>query len=182
MWKNEHRLIEFSSDPRSAKYGQHYTQEQIAELFAPDESSITAVKEWLVKSGIPAGSISSPKSKGWLDFETTVGQLQSVLQTQYHHYDHAVKQGDHIGTDEYTLPEEISQHVDFVHPAVVFAKTSTKGSKTHDGSKPVETKAPGPRKIQPIPAQIVNQIKGQSCKSNSSLSLIPGVKHHPIPP
>lgn len=93
----------------------------MVELFAPSDNSVSAVKAWLVKSGVPAASITSSKSKGWLDFVTTSGQLESLLKTTYNTYDHVEARNVHIGTDEYTLPNEISQHIDFITPGVVFA-------------------------------------------------------------
>ncbi|KAM0262586.1 hypothetical protein ACHAQJ_001631 [Trichoderma viride] len=124
------------SHPSSANYGNHYTPDQVVELFAPSEDSINAVKAWLVKSGVPASSITSSKSKGWLDFVTTSGQLESLLKTSYSTYDHVEARNVHIGTDEYTLPNEISQHVDFITPGVIFApvKTSSKAEKREQKS------------------------------------------------
>ncbi|EGX93586.1 protease S8 tripeptidyl peptidase I, putative [Cordyceps militaris CM01] len=106
------------SDPSSAKYGQHYSPEQVVDTFAPDESSFAAVKKWLVEAGIPEASITQPKSRGWVDFRTTVGNLESLLKTSYHVY-HGKRSGArYLGADRYSLPRDISNVVDFVHPAV----------------------------------------------------------------
>lgn len=122
------------SHPDSANYGKHYSSDQVVELFAPSEDSISTVKAWLVKSGVPASSITSSKSKGWLDFVTTSGQLESLLKTSYSTYDHFEARDVHIGTDEYSLPNEISQHIDFITPGVVFApvkRTSNAEKREH---------------------------------------------------
>ncbi|KAK5995211.1 Tripeptidyl-peptidase sed1 [Cladobotryum mycophilum] len=95
------------SDPASKKYGKHYTADEVVQLFAPSDDSVSAVKAWLVKFGIPVDKITSPKSKGWLDFETTSGQLESLLNANYHVYDHR----------DFPL-------VDFITPGVVFAQTT----------------------------------------------------------
>lgn len=92
------------------------------ELFAPSDESIATVKKWLVDSGIPASSILVPKSKGWISFESTASQLESVLKTKYHIYNHARSEGDHVGADEYKLPAYIAEHVDFIKPAVAFMR------------------------------------------------------------
>lgn len=128
--------VSIRSHPDSANYGKHYSSDQVVELFAPSEDSVSAVKAWLVKSGVPARSITSSKSKGWLDFVTTSGQLESLLKTSYSTYAHVEARDVHIGTDEYTLPDEISQHIDFITPGVVFApvKSSSKVEKRESKS------------------------------------------------
>lgn len=125
------------SHPDSANYGKHYSSDQVVELFAPSEDSISAVKAWLVKSGVPASSITSSKSKGWLDFVTTSGQLESLLKTSYSTYAHVEARDVHIGTDEYTLPDEISQHIDFITPGVVFAPVKSSSNVEKRESKSI---------------------------------------------
>ncbi|KHO00564.1 Peptidase S8/S53, subtilisin/kexin/sedolisin [Metarhizium album ARSEF 1941] len=112
------------SDPSSAKYGRHYSKDQVVELFAPDEGAINSVKSWLTKSGVSADSMTSPKSKGWVDFQSTVGQLESILKTKYHMYDHIQARNAHMGADEYSLPSDISDLVDFITPGVVMSQTT----------------------------------------------------------
>lgn len=111
-----------SSDPESPKYGQHYTKQEVMDMFAPTEETINSVKKWLVKSGIPEDEIMLSNSKGWMGFETTVSNLESVLKTKYHVYNNVAARSNHLGTDEYSLPEEISDLVDFIMPAVSTGK------------------------------------------------------------
>ncbi|KAL7905061.1 peptidase S8/S53 domain-containing protein [Trichoderma velutinum] len=136
------------SHPESSNYGSHYTADQVVDLFAPSDESISNVKAWLVKSGVPASSITSSKSKGWLSFVTTSGQLESLLHTSFSTYDHVDARNVHIGTDEYSLPKEISQHVDFITPGVVFAPVKTSTKKEKRGHKSIR------RPSKPIPAHI----------------------------
>lgn len=44
-------------------------------------------------------------------------------------YDHIQARNAHIGTDEYSLPNEISYLVDFITPAVVMSQTSKPSNK-----------------------------------------------------
>ncbi|TFA98341.1 Tripeptidyl-peptidase sed1 [Trichoderma ghanense] len=141
------------SHPDSANYGNHYTADQVVDLFAPSQQSISAVKAWLVNSGIPAGSITTSKSKGWLDFTTTSGQLESLLQTSFSTYNHVEARDVHVGTDEYTLPKEISQHVDFITPGVVFTPVKTSSRTEKRGQKSIR------RAPKPIPADIAQILK-----------------------
>ncbi|KAM6481931.1 putative alkaline serine protease AorO [Trichoderma sp. SZMC 28011] len=116
-------LMEISNHT-SEKYGQHLTQEEIVELFAPANESINAVKSWLVASGISSGAIKIPKSKGWLYFDATVAQLEAALETEYHVYNHLSSGSSHFGTHEYSLPSDVSEHVDFIMPGVAMAHLS----------------------------------------------------------
>lgn len=67
-------------------------------------------------------SATIPKSKGWVDFTTTVSKLESLLQTSYHTYEFAATGSNHIGTDSYKLPSDVSKLVDFIAPGVVTSK------------------------------------------------------------
>ncbi|TQV93124.1 protease S8 tripeptidyl peptidase I [Cordyceps javanica] len=140
------------SDPKSANYGKHYTADQVIDLFAPKDSSIQAVKQWLIDSGIPSGSIKVPRSKGWVQFKTTAGQLESILKTKYHVYKNSnVENIETIGTEEYSLPAEIAEHVEFVHPGVAHISRRVANNK-HDtpGKLPVRKTQLAPSVIERI--------------------------------
>ena len=70
---------------------------------------------------MPEASIKVPRSRGWVNFDSSVGQLEALLKTRYHVYHHVEARGEHVGADEYHLPEDVAPHVDFVMPGVVFA-------------------------------------------------------------
>lgn len=111
----------YSSDPNSPDYGKHYTKEQVVSTFAPDAKSVEAVKKWLIASGISADSIKQSSNQGWLSFETTAGKLESLLDAKYNQYSHPTRKGVYIGTDEYKLPSNVADHIDFVQPAAALA-------------------------------------------------------------
>ncbi|TQV95070.1 hypothetical protein V2A60_009856 [Cordyceps javanica] len=102
------------SDPASSKYGQHYTQEQVDALFAPDDQAIASVKDWLVKSGIAANSINLSRNKAWVRFESTVSGLESLLQVNLTASKHAKRDV----SPDIKLPEHISSVVEFVLPSL----------------------------------------------------------------
>ncbi len=109
-------------------YGKHYTKNQVAELFSPSADSVEIVKNWLFEAGIPASQIVSTKSKGWLQFKTTVGQLEEILQTSYHFYENERTKREYLGASGYTLPRAVSEHVDFITPGVAMLKKRTSSS------------------------------------------------------
>ncbi|KAH8679313.1 putative alkaline serine protease AorO [Ilyonectria robusta] len=108
------------SDPDSPNYGKHYTAEQVVDLFSPDADSIEIVKSWLAESGVEG--VTTPKSKGWIDFKTTAKKLETLLETTYHVYEYTATGDKHLGTDSYKLPSQVSQHVDFITPGIVTDK------------------------------------------------------------
>lgn len=113
-------MIISSSDPDSPNYGKHYTAEQVVDLFSPDPDSIDIVKNWLAESGVEG--VTTPKSKGWIDFKTTAKKLENLLETTYHVYEYTATGDKHLGTDSYKLPSQVSQHVDFITPGIVTDK------------------------------------------------------------
>jgi tripeptidyl-peptidase-1 len=77
-----------SSAHDSPRYGKHYTAEEVADLFAPSKSTTDAIYDWLVSSGIPRESVSQSTNKQWMQFDVTVSELESLLKTDYHVYEH----------------------------------------------------------------------------------------------
>ena len=92
---------------------------QIIELFAPRQESIDSVSEWLESSGIEKSRFKLSGGRNWINFEASVAEVENLLQTEYKLYEHPAG-GHHIGCDEYSLPQHLTQHVDFVMPTVQF--------------------------------------------------------------
>lgn len=82
--------------------------------------SIQAVKNWLVGAGIAEDRIKQTQSLGWLSFDASVDEAESLLNTQYHVYEHSETGQPHVACDEYSLPVHIQKHVDFITPTVHF--------------------------------------------------------------
>ncbi|KAJ6447263.1 tripeptidyl-peptidase I [Purpureocillium lavendulum] len=161
--RNVHRgmdLVLEVSDPShaSGKYGQWYSREQVIDLFAPSDESVSKVQEWLILSGITKDSIIVPETKGWVHFESTVGQLQSLVKADYHLYDHILARDEtHLGTDEYHLPEGIAAHVDFIVPGTAFMRVRGEANNDRRAHKRKTGGAGGSRKgrfLTPMQADI----------------------------
>ncbi|KAL9599924.1 MAG: hypothetical protein Q9219_003486 [cf. Caloplaca sp. 3 TL-2023] len=99
--------------------GSHYSLLYIAEKFAPNPETIDAVGQWLTESGIEHSRIELSSGKNWMMFNASIGEVEQLLQTKYHYYTHASGQG-HIACDEYSVPQSLSKHIDFVMPTVHF--------------------------------------------------------------
>lgn len=145
------RLMEIS-DPRSEKYGQHMSAKEVASLFRPKGESVQKVQEWLHNSGIHSTRHRISTSGSWLRFNVSVDELESLLAAEYHIFQHSATEEDHIGCDEYHLPQHIREHVDFVFPSVSFAKVKeTRGEKLEKKWSSVVRESTISPYIQPAP-------------------------------
>jgi tripeptidyl-peptidase-1 len=106
------------SDPESANFGKHLTAEEVGDLFRPSRKSMDAVRDWLHDSGIDTERHRISAGKAWVKFDASVQELEALLATEYHIYEHSSTQETHIGCDEYHIPVEMIPHIDFVTPSV----------------------------------------------------------------
>ena len=107
------------SHPQSPNYGKHWSAKQVAETFAPTQESVDAVMEWLEGSGISSTRISRSQSLGWLQFNASVAEAESLLKTRYHLHRHQTGK-PHVGCSSYHIPEHLKSHIDFITPTVHF--------------------------------------------------------------
>lgn len=92
---------------------------QIIELFAPRPESIDAVRNWLVASGIESSRISLSRGRNWLNVNASIAEVEGLLKTEYKVYEHTTGQ-KHIACDEYSVPQDVSQHIDLIMPTIHF--------------------------------------------------------------
>lgn len=135
--KAEEYLMEVSH-PTSEKFGRHWSAKQVAETFAPSQESIDAVTEWLVSAGIAPERLARSQSLGWINFDASVDEAESLLKTEYYVYMHKTGQ-PHVGCNGYSLPEHVQPHVDFITPTVHFDKRI--GLPRGGGNTPVQRRS-----------------------------------------
>ncbi|TVY83605.1 Tripeptidyl-peptidase sed1 [Lachnellula suecica] len=123
-----HDLLMEVSKHDSPKYGKHYSAEEVADIFAPSQSSVDAIREWLESAGIAAESISQSVNKQWMQFDASVFDLESLLQTKYHVYEHVETGKPTVACDEYHVPALIQEHVDYITPGIKLLPPSRKRS------------------------------------------------------
>lgn len=120
---NLHRADEFInavSHPQSADYGKHWTAKQIADTFAPSNKSIDAVRQWLEAEGIDPHRVSLSRGRHWLEFQATVHEVERLLKTEYHVYQHEQHGKQHIACDRYHIPDHLTEHIDLITPTIHF--------------------------------------------------------------
>ncbi|KAK0119805.1 Tripeptidyl-peptidase sed1 [Cadophora gregata] len=111
-----HDLLMDVSHPGSKKYGQHYSAEEVADIFAPSQDTVDAVRGWLVSAGIASEKISQSINKQWVQFDASVFELESLLITEYHEYEHSDTGKTTVACDKYHVPSHIQEHVDYITP------------------------------------------------------------------
>ena len=108
------------SHPESPNFGNHWTAKQVAEAFAPTDETVTSVLDWLAETGISPDRVRQSQGLNWLHAEVTVEEAENLLRTKYHRYTHTRTGQAHVACEEYSIPEHIQQHVDFITPTVHF--------------------------------------------------------------
>ena len=77
------------------------------------------MQNWLVSSGIEPNRISLSPGRNWLNFDANISEVEALLKTEYKVYEHTTGQ-NHIACDDYSVPEELSQHIDLIMPTIHF--------------------------------------------------------------
>jgi tripeptidyl-peptidase I len=85
------------SDPKSPKYGKHWTPEQVHDAFAPADDAEKIVKEWLVSSGIEEGRIKHYENRGWLAFDAPAAEVEALLLAKFYEHEHTRSDKIRIG-------------------------------------------------------------------------------------
>lgn len=57
-------------------------------MFKPSEDSVAAVKEWLTSFGIGEHRVTHSDNKGWLAFDASVEEAESLLKTEFYTFEH----------------------------------------------------------------------------------------------
>lgn len=105
------------SNPLSANYGKYLSVEDLAAAVPSTSSAAQEVISWLNSSGVNAAHFGE-----WVDFRTTVGTAQRLFNANFSRYSHL----DHppiLRTQSYSIPHNLSDHIDFLYPATQFLGT-----------------------------------------------------------
>ncbi|KAK6516966.1 hypothetical protein TWF506_006846 [Arthrobotrys conoides] len=113
-----HDLLMEISTPGSSKYGNHLSKSEVIEMFAPDAESERIVLKWLEDSGFHPDRISISLNRQWVQFDALVSEVQNLLRTSYHVYEHSRSGRLNIACDEYHIPHHVQQHIDYITPGI----------------------------------------------------------------
>ncbi|KAF4237496.1 hypothetical protein CNMCM8980_006955 [Aspergillus fumigatiaffinis] len=113
-----HDLLMEVSDPRSSRYGQHLSVEEVHDLFAPSQETVDNVRAWLESEGISASRISQSFNKQFLQFDASAAEVERLLNTEYYLYQHAGTGRSHIACREYHVLQSVQRHIDYITPGI----------------------------------------------------------------
>lgn len=77
------------------------------------------MRNWLVSSGIESSRISLSRGRNWLNVNASIAEVEALLKTEYNVYEHPTGQ-KHIACEEYSVPQELSEHIDLIMPTIHF--------------------------------------------------------------
>ncbi|KAJ7016424.1 subtilisin-like protein [Mycena alexandri] len=104
------------STPSSANYGKHLTLDEVNAYAAPSAAALTAVQNWLSSNNVNA---TSSGSGDWLTATVSIAQANTLLGTTYQTFQHSSGR-TYARTLSYSLPAEVVQYIDEVHPSTTF--------------------------------------------------------------
>lgn len=112
----EEKLKEVST-PGSPDYGKYLDRDEVDDLFHPSPEAYGTVTEWLKSSGVK--HISQQGAN--VNFATTVANANKLLDTEFaYYYVDGVKK---LRTQRYSIPDEVADHIQLIHPTTYFGKT-----------------------------------------------------------
>ncbi|XP_046853613.1 tripeptidyl-peptidase 1-like [Xenia sp. Carnegie-2017] len=125
------------SNPKSKSYGRYLNFEAVNELVKPSKESLRIVKEWLSFGGVETRSCNWTWNSDYVICKVTAFVAEVLLKgVKFYHFHHekanltVVRSSAH-----YTVPKEISKHLDFIGGTLRFPALNFVSSKAHNRSK-----------------------------------------------
>jgi tripeptidyl-peptidase-1 len=111
------KLLDVST-PKSKNYGKWLTKEAAENLVKPTTEANTAVVNWLKNEGV-----TQLQSDGtWVRFVANIETANRLLAADFQQYGRdGIKK---IRTTSYSVPEDLHQHIDIIHPTTFFGQTA----------------------------------------------------------
>ncbi|KAJ6519101.1 family S53 protease [Mycena sanguinolenta] len=115
------------STPSSANYGNHLTKDEasVTAYLAPSNATLAAVQNWLSSNNVTA--ISSSGAGDWLTATIPVSKANALLGADYETFVHVDSGKSYARTLAVTLPPEVADHIDEIHPTTAFSKPLSGG-------------------------------------------------------
>lgn len=119
------------SDPSDARYGQHLTAAEARSFMQPAKQTVTAVKDWLRSHDVVRFETAN---SACVSVRISIAKAQELLGTKYHLYQHVSGQLAY-GTEEWSLPLHLHEHVDSIHPTNAFFARHRRSTAFIDASR-----------------------------------------------
>lgn len=89
---------------------------QVNAYLTPADESVLAVNSWLGENGLDATKLSA--TGDWLSVQMPVSAVNDLLAANYSVFTHATTGEQVIRTLAYSIPADLANHLDFVHPSI----------------------------------------------------------------
>ncbi|KAJ3771982.1 family S53 protease [Lentinula raphanica] len=128
------KLYEISM-PESASYGQYLTRDQIKSYAAPPSDSVTAVTSWLRSQNV-SSTATGPFGE-YLSFSVPVSKANDLLNAEYTNFTYNTPSSSSqaiqtwgLYTSAYSIPDDLFEYINFIHPSNAFAPPVTRSGRT----------------------------------------------------
>jgi tripeptidyl-peptidase-1 len=108
-------LMEVST-PDHPRYGQHYEHHELRSLLKPTAETSNVAISWLQDNNITKIEDDSD----YILFHTNVATANRLLDTEFGWYHNSAENHEVLRTLEYSVPEAIQEHINFVQPTTRF--------------------------------------------------------------
>ncbi|KAI8626087.1 subtilisin-like protein [Xylariaceae sp. FL1651] len=115
------------STPGHANYGKHMSRLELRSYTAPTDQAVSSVVDWLTNS-----KIKSLVDNDWITFSTTVEKANELLNTTFAWYQYERGGSPKLRTLDYSVPDELAEHIDLIQPTTRFGQMGAKRSTIFD--------------------------------------------------
>ena len=95
----------------------------MAQFVAPTQDTVDAVTAWLKENDIEATKASP--AGDWLAFSVPVSKANELLNADFKEFVHSESGQTSIRTLTYSIPADLQDHLDFVHPTTVYVTVAS---------------------------------------------------------
>jgi tripeptidyl-peptidase-1 len=120
-----HQKVIHVSTPDHPEYGRHLSRVEVNDMLAPSKDSFDSFLEWLELQGL---SNKATIENDWIVVDGTIGDAQTLLQTEYRLFEDSETGKVTARTLEYSLPASLHSHVDIIAPTIKFTTPSAQRS------------------------------------------------------
>ncbi|KAI0344952.1 subtilisin-like protein [Trametopsis cervina] len=106
------------SDPKSANYREHLTKREAEDFAAPSAETVDKVNTWLKENGLQADQLTS--AGDWLSVNIPVSKANEIFDADFSVFTHPQTQKQTVRTLSYSIPADLKEHIELVHPTVTF--------------------------------------------------------------
>jgi tripeptidyl-peptidase-1 len=108
----------------------HYeSHDEMKRMILPTQETLSSVSAWLKAAGINEMEVDSD----WATFKTTVGVANKLLDTKFAWYiSEEAKPRKVLRTLEYSVPDEVAQHINLIQPTTRFAGIRANHATEHE--------------------------------------------------